>query len=133
MAHVLVVVERDPVDLRLWRYGAADATGELTGDARRLRHDRATRCGTPLDPPGPHYPTAVLLVRAAGDRQRAVWDVTAAAFAEGPGRPPEPPQSPGDGRWRRSTAGKAKGSGVTLRQRAERPRPGPAAGSHTEP
>lgn len=76
-----------------------------------------TGCGTPLDPPGPHYPTSVLLVRGAKGRSRVVWDVTARMFPEAPERRPEPP---GEGRWQRSTAGKAKAPGETLRQRAER-------------
>lgn len=76
-----------------------------------------TGCGTPLHPPGPHYPTAVLLLRGAKGRSRVVWDVTAGMFPEAPEPPPEPP---GEGRWHRSTAGKAKAPGETLRQRAGR-------------
>ena len=116
---LVVVVERDRSDRNLWRYGEAGPDGKLADDIRRLRYDPATGTGEYLDPPGPHLPTAILVVRRAGPTEnRLVWDVTAVMFPSTTTRPTPPPAS--GTRWARSTAGKAKGKGETLAQRASR-------------
>lgn len=122
----VVVVERDEADPSLWRYGKADREGRLCGDVRRLRYDPAIGAGAPVDPPGPDHPTAVLLVRQAAESTRRLdWDVGAAMFPQS-GSDPEPPP-PAERGWTRATAGKAKGAGETLTQRASRQRPQPRA------
>jgi hypothetical protein len=41
MVDRLLIVEQDPEDPAVWRYGLADGTGELV-DAAHLRHDPLT-------------------------------------------------------------------------------------------
>jgi hypothetical protein len=38
VADRILIVERDPTDETVWRYGIADETGELAAGAYRLRH-----------------------------------------------------------------------------------------------
>ena len=92
----VVIVERDPHDPSLWRYGLADSDGNLSGDVRRWRLDPDTGRGEPVDPPNAHLPTAVLLIRQASGRTRIVYDVGALMFPTVPPKPPPLlPKAPG--------------------------------------
>lgn len=115
---LVVVVERDQTDPCVWRYGTADGTGQLSQDVRQLRRDPATGCTEPIDPPGPHWPTAILLIRQASG-PRMEWDVGATMFPPS-SRPPTPPAPRTPRGWTRATAGNAKAPGETLQQRASR-------------
>jgi hypothetical protein len=59
MVDRLLIVEQDPEDPAVWRYGLADGTGELV-DAAHLRHDPLTG-SVPLDGQGSNglWPTRV--------------------------------------------------------------------------
>ncbi len=110
----ILILERDPSDPAVWSYGLAADDGQLTAERYRLRHYPATGS----EPIGALHemlwPTAVLLVRQAGARNRVVYNLTPAGDA------PEPPPRPPERRWERSTARKRRGAGETLAQRAER-------------
>jgi hypothetical protein len=116
----ILIVERDAEDPAVWRYGLADGGGELGDRVFQIRHDSPDDW-TPLgDRHGDlFWTTAILLIRPAGEQTRIVYDLTLK-----PVEAPEPPPRPSGARWERSTSGKAKGAGETLRQKAERPRDG---------
>jgi hypothetical protein len=57
--------------------------------------------------------TAILLVRRAGSRTRIAYNLCPWEADD----TPEPPPRGRHGQWQRSTAGKAKGPGETLRER----------------
>jgi hypothetical protein len=114
----ILIVERDPTDDTVWRYGIADAAGQL-GTTYRLRLDPAAGF-VPLDGQNSNglWPTVILLVRRSGHRTRIVYDLTIRPVDAAPEPPPRPPGA----RWERATAGKSKGPGETLSERAERDR-----------
>jgi hypothetical protein len=113
-----LIAERDPHDLLLWRYGPGDSSSAaLPAHAPRYRYDPSSMVGVQIDDAGDLYPTVALLLRMAGARRRITWDLTYRPLPEPP-RPPTPPAT----RHVRSTAGKAKGAGETLGQRANRAR-----------
>ena len=113
-----LIAERDRDSPRIWWYGISDSPdGALPPDALRYHYDASTNIGEPIDDPGDLYPTVALLVRMAGDRGRISWDLTYRPVREPPPRPTPPPRH-----HVRSTAGKAKGVGETLAQRADRAR-----------
>jgi hypothetical protein len=115
----ILIVERDAEDPGLWRYGLAGEDGRLGDDVYRLRHDPDTGS----EPVGEWremlWPTVILLVRRAGVRNRIVYNLT-----RRPVGVPEPPPRPPERRWARSTSGKSKERGETLRETAERAREG---------
>jgi len=94
----ILILERDPTDPAIWSYGLADADGRLPAERYRLRHSPTTGS----EPIGAVHeglwPTAVLLVRQAGARNRVVYNLTPPRDA------PEPPPRPPERRWERSTA-----------------------------
>jgi hypothetical protein len=115
----ILIVERDPADETVWRYGVADQAGRL-GATWRLRLDPAASF-VPLDGQNSNglWPTVILLIRRAAGRTRIVYDLTIRPVDAGPEPPPRP-----EARWERATAGKSKGPGETLSERAERDRHG---------
>ena len=116
-----LVAEQDPDNPLTWWYGLTDSENAVLPDGPlRYHHDPVTMIGNPIDDPGDLYPTVALLVRMAGGRRRLTWDLTYRPVEEAPRPRTPPPGSP----WRetRATAGKAKGEGETLAERAERER-----------
>lgn len=119
MPERILIVEQDPVDPAVWRYGLADEHGQLPDNAYRLRHDPATGSDAVGERHAGLWPTAVLLVRQAKGRTRFVYDLTVRPVG-GPASDP-PPRGPKE-RWERATAGKSRAHGETLGERAQRDR-----------
>lgn len=115
----VLILERDPTAPAVWRYGLGGDNGQLVADAYRLRHDPEAGSEPIGDCAEMLWPTVVLLVRQAGGHDRIVYDLTMR-----PADVPEPPPRGPERRWERSTAGKSKGRGETLSERAQRDREG---------
>jgi hypothetical protein len=117
MTDRILIVEQDPQNKALWRYGLADEDGQLPADAFVLSSDRAVS-GPPADDyhAASLWTTAILLVRQAGDRDPDRLRLTYRPSKDSPEPPPRPPDRPSE----RSTGGKSKGAGETLGERAER-------------
>lgn len=110
----------EPVTERagVWRYGRVARRDDPIVEHGLLRFDEGTRCVEPLEPDSPYgsgdFPTAALLVRLLPEPRRYVYDLSIDYSM-----PLLPPRSEAPARLPRATAGRSKGGGPTLAERAQ--------------
>jgi hypothetical protein len=115
----ILVVDLDPSESNVWRYGLADCAGEMVV-AGRLRFDPVTEQLEAVGDRDDLFPTAALLVRQKRYLPPIRYDLTIRPLHEVLRGPPGEGKTASSiaGPHRRATEGKAKGGGRTLGERA---------------
>lgn len=115
---IVLLVDPDGSDPELWHFVLKVDGVEVPGSAGTVRRELTDGTITSVGERAEWYLTAALLLRDATAREQIRYDMT-------PQPIPIPPPARTNGPRPRATAGRAKGAGETLADRARRTRPTP--------
>jgi hypothetical protein len=113
----ILLVDLDPSEPNVWRYGLADRAGDMVVTGW-LRFDPDTEQLEPVGDLDDLFPTAALLVRQKRYLPPIRYDLTIRPLKEERGLSDREKPAAVAGGHRRATEGKAKGGGRTLGERA---------------